>query len=279
MNLRYLSVFIGYIILACYKISTHQTYFISREQTEIFTRRLDHKVVSLDVKFSGKWHFSCTHLRIFLIVWYIQIFYLAFRIIGDHQFDRIQDRHHTRLRHLQIFTDTIFKHRIIYRTIALWYTGKFHKLTDGWSRKSTAAKCCDGDKTRIIPSVYHAIFYQFLNISFSGNYIGQIHLCKFDLPRRYFKFTLAYNPVIQWAVVLKFQCTDGMTDSFYRILDRMRKVVHRINAPFVARIMVHNVCHTIQDWITHIDIWRTHINFRTENFFAIFKFSIFHFGK
>lgn len=60
---------------------------------------------------------------------------------------------------------------------------QLYKAADGFRRVTSAAQRCDGYQTRVIqPS--NLIFYQFLDITFSGNDVGQIHLRKLNLARR-----------------------------------------------------------------------------------------------
>ena len=85
----YIAIFIFFAASAFYEISAHKTYFVSWEHTEIFLRRLFHKVFSFDINFTGEWNLSASQFRIFQVVWNIQFFYLSFRIVVDHQFYRI----------------------------------------------------------------------------------------------------------------------------------------------------------------------------------------------
>ena len=80
-------------------------------------------------------------------------------------------------------------------------------------------------------------------------------------------------------MILKFQGTDRMADSFNGILNRMCKIIHRVDAPGVTCSVMRHMCHTVDDRVTHIDIRRCHINFRTQNLFSILKFSVLHILK
>ena len=60
-----------------------------------------------------------------------------------------------------------------------------------------------------------------------------------------------------------------MSDPLDSILDRMSEIVHRINAPFVASIVMADVSDAVDDRISHIDVGRTHIDARTEHFLTV----------
>ena len=60
-----------------------------------------------------------------------------------------------------------------------------------------------------------------------------------------------------------------MSDSFDCILDRMCKVIHRVDAPLITGIMMCHTGYTVEDRISHIDIRWCHIYLRTENLLSV----------
>ena len=142
VNNRYISFGIRLVTYTFYKICMHQTYFIAREKTEILLRRLDHKIITLNIKLTTKWHFSHTKFRILQVILYIQILNFSLRIVINYQFDRIKNCHHTRLLHLQILTDTVLKHCIVYRALALGYSTHLNKHLDRFRCESSSSEGC-----------------------------------------------------------------------------------------------------------------------------------------
>ena len=130
MNFCHIAILIFYEAFTFYKVSMHQANFISREQSEIFLRRLFHKVVSFDVEFTTERNFTLSEFFVLQIIRNIQIFNFSFRIVVDHKLDRIKHSHHTGTLHLQIFTDTVLKHCIINRALALGNTTHINKHLD-----------------------------------------------------------------------------------------------------------------------------------------------------
>ena len=73
-------------------------------------------------------------------------------------------------------------------------------------------------------------------------------------------------------MILELEGTQRMSDPLDRIRDRMRVVIHRVDAPFVACLMVdQTVPDAIQGRIAHIDIRRCHVDTRTQRAAAIRK--------
>ena len=56
----------------------------------------------------------------------------------------------------------------------------------------------------------------------------------------------------------------------------MRKVVHRVYAPLVTRLVVGDVSNTVDNGVTHIDVGGSHINLCTKHAFAVCKFALCH---
>ena len=67
-----------------------------------------------------------------------------------------------------------------------------------------------------------------------------------------------------------------MGHAFNSILDGMREIVHRVNAPFVTGILVRHMCHTIDDGISHVDVGRGHIDAGTQYLSAVLVFAGLH---
>ena len=89
----------------------------------------------------------------------------------------------------------------------------------------------------------------------------------------------AHDPVIERPVIFKFKRTDGMGNSLHGILNRMCKIVHRVDAPFVFGVVMMHMGHAVNDRIPHVDIRGSHIDSGAEYFFTVCKFSFPHLFK
>ena len=81
------------------------------------------------------------------------------------------------------------------------------------------------------------------------------------------------KPVVQGAIILKFQRANRMCDPFNGIRKAMSEVVHRINAPLVARPVMCCPQNAVHDRISHTQIRRCHINFRSQYAGTVIKFA------
>ena len=80
-------------------------------------------------------------------------------------------------------------------------------------------------------------------------------------------------------MILKLQGADGMRNSLDRVLDRMREVIHRIDAPFVSGIVMRRVRDAVNDRVSEVDVRRRHVNLGTKYLFAVRVFAGPHFLK
>ena len=69
------------------------------------------------------------------------------------------------------------------------------------------------------------------------------------------------HPVIQFAVVVKFQRAYGMRDALDGVGDAVGEVVHGVDAPLVSRTVMLGMPDAVQRGVTHDHIGRGHINF------------------
>ena len=57
-------------------------------------------------------------------------------------------------------------------------------------------------------------------------------------------------------MILELQCTDRMGDVLNRILDRMSEIVHWIDAPCIAGVVMMHMGDTVDNRISHVDVRR-----------------------
>ena len=279
MNHCHIAVFILLATGTCDEISMHQTNLVAGEHSEIFLGRFLHEIFSLNIKFFGERYLSCTQCFVLQVIVHSKHLNCFIIIVIDHQLDGIQYGHDTRTFCFQILTDTVLQHRILGGRVCLGHTTQIYKHTNGFGCKAPSSKSSDGNQSGIIPTVHNALFHQLFDISLSGDHISQIHFCKLNLLGRMRIFQLCYHPVVQWSVIFKFQSTDRMGDALNGILNGMSIVIHGIDAPLVAGILVRQMSHTINDGISHIHIGRSHINLCTQCFLSVCKLAVLHILK
>ena len=77
-------------------------------------------------------------------------------------------------------------------------------------------------------------------------------------------------------MVFEFKCAKRVRDALDCVFNRVRKVVHRIDAPLVARVRMRCVADAVDDRVAHIDVGRCHINLCSKHLFAVGKLAVLH---
>ncbi|MBA7685380.1 hypothetical protein ES703_93803 [subsurface metagenome] len=157
--------------------------------------------------------------------------------------------------------------------ITLSYSNTFTKVTDRLWCVAASAQTRYCRHPWIVPSAHIPLFYQLQKLSFTHNGIAEIKTSELDLLWMTINVQFVKYPVVQRAIILKFQRTNGMCDAFDGIRETMGKIVRRINAPFVVSSVMRFMSNAIEDRIPHIQIWRGHINFCSKHVRAILEFS------
>ena len=87
------------------------------------------------------------------------------------------------------------------------------------------------------------------------------------------------HPVIQRAVGFKFERAQRVGDAFDGVGNAVGVVVHRVDAPFVAGVVVVGAANAVDDGVAHVYIARGHVNFQTQGFAAVWERAVAHFIK
>jgi hypothetical protein len=77
------------------------------------------------------------------------------------------------------------------------------------------------------------------------------------------------GPVVELAVVLELEGADRVGDALERVRQRVRVVVHRIDAPGVAGAVVVGVADPVEQRIAHLHVRRRHVDLRPQHAGAV----------
>ena len=70
-----------------------------------------------------------------------------------------------------------------------------------------------------------------------------------------------------------------MGDVLDRVLNRMREVVHRVDAPLVAGILVGEVRNAVDDRIPHVNVRGSHVDLRAKYLLTVRVLALSHLLK
>ena len=144
-----------------------------------------------------------------------QILGLPLWIVGENELDRTQYSHDTRCILVQLITYTVFKHRVIDRTVALGNPDLLTERTHCRRRVAAAAHTGDRRHTRIVPAAHVPSLDEFTQLTLARDRPREIEPCKLDLTRTRpcGKTERLEQPVVEWAVLLKLKRAQGVRNA------------------------------------------------------------------
>ncbi len=116
------------------------------------------------------------------------------------------------------------------------------------------------------------LLHQSHKFSLAHHRVAEIEAGEFDL-LRVIDAQLFNEPIVQWPVIFKFQCANGMGNPFNGIRLSVGEVIHGIDTPFVACSVMRRMQNTVHDRIAHIQVGVGHINFCPKHARSILELS------
>ena len=259
-------------LVACDEVRALESYFIAREESEVLLHRNFHEVVAVHPEFFSERDLSCAHLRHLAVVLNSAHLDLVLRIVVDDYLDRILYNVDSRHLELQIFSDALLELSDVDGRISLGYADVVAELADGFRCVASSAYSSERAQSRIVPAFYLALFNKSSDESLAHQHRCYVKRSKFDLARRIWPPAyFPYHPVIQRSVIFELECADGVRDALDGVLDRMREIVHRIDAPFISGVVVRSVHDSVDNRVSHVDVRACHVDLCPEAYLAVSK--------
>jgi hypothetical protein len=205
----------------------------------------------------------------------------VFRIVVDHELQRIEHADRTRRLVVEVVAQRAFEHAHVDPRVDLRHADPLAEQLDALRREAAAANPDDGRHARVVPAVDVAFGHQLQQLALAGDRVGEVQAREFDLlrqrPREHAGFgELVEHPVVQRTVILEFERAQRMRDAFERIRDAVRVVVHRIHAPCVAGAIVVRVADAVDHRVAHVHVRRRHVDLRAQHVLAVLELAGLH---
>ena len=118
-------------------------------------------------------------------------------------------------------------------------------------------------------------------LAFAGQHVGQVQPRKLILVRvrrgdQPAFGQLVQQPVIKRTLVFKLQRADAVRDLLQRVFNRVRKGVHRVDAPGVAGVVVGGAAYAVDGRVAQVDVGRGHVDLGAQHRRAIGQLAITH---
>ena len=146
------------------------------------------------------------------------------------------------------------------QVVALRDPDRVAELPDRPRGIAAAAHRRDRRHARVVPARDVALLDEALQGPLARDHVADVQAREFDLARPTRHVAVLDHPVVERAVVEELEGAERVGHLLERIGERMREVVHRIDAPGVARSVVGLVLDPVEDRIPHRDDRRRHVD-------------------
>jgi hypothetical protein len=144
-----------------------------------------------------------------------------------------------------------------------------HELADRSRRIAAPTDSRERRHSRVVPPLDVAFVDEPLQLALARDGEHEIAARELDLPRAARPLPeLIEEPVVERPVILELERAERMRRAFDRVRKRVRVVVHRIDAPLVARALVRHLANPIERRIAQVDVRRGHVDLRPQHAFA-----------
>ena len=219
---------------------------------------------------------ALAHLGVVGMVLHGDLVHEALRPIGERDFQGAQHGHGARGAAAQVFAHAVLQQGQVHRGIGLGHAHAAEEILDGGGAVPAAAHGGEGGHAWIVPAGDHAFFHEAAQVTLGHHRAGEVEAGELDLARRMFKAGFAHHPVVQGAMDLVFQRAEGMRDALDGVLEGMLEVVHRVDAPIVARAVVMAAQDAVERGIAHQHVGRGHVDLGAQNARAVREFAVAH---
>lgn len=184
-----------------------------------------HEVVGLDQQVPGEGDGMTAHVGILGVVFHLEGFSLALRIVGDGQRHWTEHRHDPVGAAIQVTAQAVFQESVFHRRVRLGYADLLRKAADGGGGVATAAKAANGGHPGIIPAGDVVLFHQLAQLPLAHDGVvdtqaGELNLAGLVVGDR----DVVDHPVVQGTVGLKFQGAEGVGNSLQGVLNGVGEV-------------------------------------------------------
>ena len=212
----------------------------------------------------------------------------AFGIIGDNQFDRIEDCAHARCCLLQILANRMLEQALVNHSLNLGVADLIHELADGGSGVSASAQTADGRHTRVVPTGYQAFLdelehltlghygvsdVQTVELALLGTIVRTVGRQAAEVLTRY----LVKEIIVERTMYLELEGTDTVRHALEIVALAVGKIIHRVDIPLASGAVVRMRCDdAVHDRVAEVHVRVSHINLGTQHHLALLYLAVLH---
>ena len=185
----------------------------------------------------------------------------------------MDNAHYARGSLVEVVAQTVLEEGVLNDRVDLRNADLIDERADRARSIAASAQTAEGRHTRVVPAADVVFLDKSAEFSLGHNGVVDAQTREFDLTRLARRGDVLDDPVVKRTVILKLERAEGVGDILDRVLDRVRKVVHRVNAPAVARAVVVHAVDSVDNGVAHVEVARGKVDFRAESHASVGKFA------
>ncbi len=247
--------------------------FAPRLQAEELARRFFHEIVLLYPDLPGERNLAHAEFGPVRMIHCLHHLDLVFGIVRDHHLERFQDRHAP----LGFFTEhlayAVFEHAHFNELVFLRNAAALHEITQRSRGITTPSHAGNSRHARVIPAADNAVLDHHPELALARDRVGEVQARELDLARPVRWLQLVQEPVVQRPVILELQRAQRVRDVLEGVGQRVREVVHRVDAPAITGALMIDVPDAIQRRVAQVHVRRRHVDLRPQHVLAVGEFA------
>ena len=141
---------------------------------------------------------------------------------------------------------------------------------------AAAAQAAERGHARIVPAGDIVLLDELAQLALGHDGVVDAEAGKLDLARMVRDGDVVHDPVVERPVGLKLQRAQRVRDALERILDRVGKVVHRVDAPLVTLPVMVHVADAVDDGVAHVEVAGGQVDLRAQRAAALGELAVLH---
>jgi hypothetical protein len=209
--------------------------------------------------------------------------------VGEHEPDRVEHREAARRAAVEVLAQAVLEHRELDHRVLLGHAGALPEHAQRGRREAAPARARERGHARVVPAVDQAFLHELHELALAHHRVVEVAARELDLLRAadgigdaalaqqrgqlgiVLQVEMVQEPVVERAVVLELERAERVRDAFDRVRDAVRVVVHRVDAPGVAGVLVRHLADAIDRRVAQVDVARRHVDLRAYRLRAVLE--------
>ena len=239
-------------------------------QAVVLGRRHFAEVVLLDVDDTRERHLAGARCSILGVVYGIQLLDLTLGVVLDDHFQRPQHGHDPRRGAVQVLAHEVLQILELHHVLALGDPDGLDERPDGFGRVAAPPHAGQSRHARVVPTADMPVLDEAQQLALAHDGVGDVEARELALAGMDARQLEGLkDPFVQGAVHLELQRAQAVGDALDVVGQAVCEVVHGVDAPLVARVVVRGVADAVQHRVAQPHVGRGHVDLGAQHAGAV----------